>query len=424
MNKDITPRDRASGDATPAGTSYTLADRMMLDALLIHSEDAIYFKDRNCRFLRVSQAFAVRAGFNDASEMLGLTDHDIFTTEHAEQAARDEQEILRTGRPMIGKVEKETWADGHDSWASSTKLPFRGPDGEIIGTFGISRDITKQYLAEQEAHRVAKELKVRNKMYEGDLELASELFSNFAGQLPSRIPGIPGTGGHFLCASYYQPAASKLGGDFFIVEEQEDRVRLLVCDVMGHGVQSALVAVLMRTWAYQFIDECASPAEWLHRLNARLCSQFLETGNCFTATAFACDLNPASGRITYSSAGHPPPILRNGHGKAMPEIFDSSTQGPGLGMIADATYDTNTRQLVNRDCLLLYTDGLMEARNARGQELDIAGIMHSFSDGAGKHPDVSVALLKSAMLAHAGNHPQEDDVCILALEWADGKIPA
>src|SRR6185295_18057146 len=97
-------------------------------------------------------------GLNDTSDAIGKTDFDYFSIEHAREAFRDEQEVIRSGRPIIGKVEKETWPDGSVGWVSTTKMPLKDNNGRIIGTFGMSRDITAVKLAEvalQEAKNAA-----------------------------------------------------------------------------------------------------------------------------------------------------------------------------------------------------------------------------------------------------------------------------
>jgi len=95
-------------------------------------------------------------GLQDPAQATGKTDRDFFTGEHAEQALADEQEIVRSGHPVIDKEEKETWPDGHVSWANTTKMPLYDEEGSIVGTLGVSRDITEQKLA-AEALREAKE---------------------------------------------------------------------------------------------------------------------------------------------------------------------------------------------------------------------------------------------------------------------------
>lgn len=118
--------------------------------------DSIYFKDRESRFIRANKALAQWVRVGESSQLLGKTDFDLFTEEHAREAYEDEQEIIRTGRPLVGKEEKETWPDGRITWVSTTKMPYRDAQGAVIGTFGSSRDITEHKRAEEEL-RAAKE---------------------------------------------------------------------------------------------------------------------------------------------------------------------------------------------------------------------------------------------------------------------------
>ena len=124
-------------------------ERHRLLMLMEHSPDRIYFKDLQSRFVVISPSMAKMFGYERVEEVMGKTDFDIFTVEHAQPAFEDEQEIIRTGIALINKEEKETWPDGHITWASSTKVPFRDPQGNIIGTFGISRDITERKRADE-----------------------------------------------------------------------------------------------------------------------------------------------------------------------------------------------------------------------------------------------------------------------------------
>jgi len=117
-------------------------ERDLLRSLLDNSPDQIYFKDAQSRFVKSSNAQANQFGLKNAEEVVGKTDFDFFDEEHARPAFEDEQEIIRTGHPLVGRVEKEVWKDGRVSWALTNKMPIRNKDGKIIGTLGISKDIT------------------------------------------------------------------------------------------------------------------------------------------------------------------------------------------------------------------------------------------------------------------------------------------
>jgi two-component system, sensor histidine kinase and response regulator len=117
-------------------------ERQWLQTLLDNMPDSIYFKDRESRFIRVGAGMAKKFDLSNTDTVIGLSDADFFSPEHAQAAREDELEIMRSGVPVVNRVERETWPDREDSWCSSTKLPLRDSSGEIIGTFGISRDIT------------------------------------------------------------------------------------------------------------------------------------------------------------------------------------------------------------------------------------------------------------------------------------------
>jgi diguanylate cyclase (GGDEF)-like protein/PAS domain S-box-containing protein len=122
----------------------------LLGTLMDNVPDSIYFKDRQSRFTRINRYAAARFGLASPDLAVGLTDHDIFSEEHAAKALHDEQQIIRTGQPLVNVEEKETRADGDVRWISTTKLPLRDRQGNIVGTFGISRDITERKKAEDQ----------------------------------------------------------------------------------------------------------------------------------------------------------------------------------------------------------------------------------------------------------------------------------
>ena len=131
-------------------------EQFLLHALLDNVPDSIYFKDEASRFIRVNRGLAAKFGVEDPAEILGKSDFDLFTEEHARPAREDEKRVMRTEEPILGKIEKETFEDGTVTYCSTTKLPLRDHDGRVIGTFGVTRDITDLIKVEDEL-REAKE---------------------------------------------------------------------------------------------------------------------------------------------------------------------------------------------------------------------------------------------------------------------------
>ena len=133
-------------------------ERHLLHALLDNVPDHVYFKDLESRFLRISTANARWLNVPDPSVVVGQTDFDYFAPEHAQKALADEQRIIQTGEPLLNVEEKESWPDGRETWVSTSKMPLRDAAGNIIGTFGVSTDITARKLAEMERERMLVEM--------------------------------------------------------------------------------------------------------------------------------------------------------------------------------------------------------------------------------------------------------------------------
>jgi PAS domain S-box-containing protein len=165
-------------------TAELACERDLLRALLDYSPDPIYFKDAQSRFLKASKVQAELFGVKGAEEMVGKTDFDFYTEEHARPAFEDEQNIIRTGRPMIGKVEKEVLKDGRVSWALSSKMPLRDKDDRIIGTFGISKDITGLKETEAKMEQLHKQL-LESSRQAGMAEIATNVLHNVGNVLNS-----------------------------------------------------------------------------------------------------------------------------------------------------------------------------------------------------------------------------------------------
>ncbi|MDQ1701147.1 MAG: hypothetical protein QOF57_399 [Frankiaceae bacterium] len=140
----MTVPDFGDSEAGASSLDATTLARVCLDNLLSSEPEKFYFKDRGSRFVRVSAGHMHLFNAKTADDIIGKTDFDFFTVDHAQPAFEAEQQIIATGLPIVDLEERETWPDREDTWVVTTKMPLRDHTGRIIGTFGMSRDITQR----------------------------------------------------------------------------------------------------------------------------------------------------------------------------------------------------------------------------------------------------------------------------------------
>ncbi|MBY0586933.1 PAS domain S-box protein [bacterium] len=156
-------------------------DSLLLEVLMDTLPDSIYFKDAQSRFVRVNRSTVLKFGLADRAQIVGRSDFDFFNDEHAREAFEDERQIMETGQPIVAKEEKETWPNGGESWVSTTKVPVRNADGRIMGTFGVTRDVTNRKRAQMA-------LEVSERRYRELIENANDII--YIHDLQGRILSI------------------------------------------------------------------------------------------------------------------------------------------------------------------------------------------------------------------------------------------
>jgi diguanylate cyclase (GGDEF)-like protein/PAS domain S-box-containing protein len=125
-----------------------LSDVFLFHALMENEVDSIYFKDRQCRLLRVSRKMAQSLGFSDPADVFGKTDIDLYGEAFGQATRLDDIRVMETGRPIIGLIESRLLDDGQTNWTLATKLPLRDESGNVIGLMGITRDINENRQTE------------------------------------------------------------------------------------------------------------------------------------------------------------------------------------------------------------------------------------------------------------------------------------
>jgi len=136
-----------------------LSDSMIIDTLLNNSDDTIYFKNLDSEFILNSRTHVIQFGVNNPSELVGTSDADFYPEGFARQSRQDELQVMRTGIPIINKMEQGMNAAGDVLSFSTSKYPLSDTNGKIIGTWGTSRNMTKLVQAEEELAKVNAKLR-------------------------------------------------------------------------------------------------------------------------------------------------------------------------------------------------------------------------------------------------------------------------
>lgn len=389
-------------------------ERHRLRLLIDHVPLQVYFKDRESRFVLTNRKMAEWMGFQHPDELTGKHDRDFFAEEHAVTAERDEKKIMETGEPLTETLERETWRAGSDTWVLTSKFPWHDRLGQVMGTFGVSSDVTDLVEARRKADELARELAARNRTYEEELLLAREVQQALAG---SRFPEIEGARQSLSFCARYGPI-SGLAGDFFeIVRVADDCAGLLICDVMGHGVRAALVVAMLRGLLEDQRVNAADPSAYLSGLNTGLASILERAGVTVFATAFYAVADLGTGRLRYATAGHPSGIVI-GPGGVRQLAREREGQGPCLGLLPNASFPAAELPLAEVSSLLLFTDGIVEAENPAGEPFQVERLLRLVEGKQGQPMEKTLDDLLAAVLEYTDGHGFDDDVCLLAMETA------
>jgi serine phosphatase RsbU (regulator of sigma subunit)/PAS domain-containing protein len=225
-----------------------------------------------------------------------------------------------------------------------------------------------------------------------------------AAVLPASFPVVPGLDVGALYRSASEVA--QVGGDFYDLFALEGgRVAAVIGDVCGKGVAAARHTMRLRYELRTLLEEGKPPGRTLAIFNRQVLEEIAEDEY---VTMLLLVLDPATGAVSWSSAGHPPPVLAC----PGPRVLAFGGSLP-LGMFPAASYRTAHLRLQHGRCLVLYTDGVVEARNLDGQELGGEGLEAAIPPMAASAAAVAEAILKQVQ-SHTGDH-LDDDAAVLVL---------
>jgi sigma-B regulation protein RsbU (phosphoserine phosphatase) len=393
-------------------------ERNLLRSVINNLLDSIYVKDIRGVYNLDNLAHMRSIGASRPEDVVGKTVFDFFPYDAAVRFQADDQNVIRTGKAIVNRQEAFPGSDGHKRWLSTTKVPLRSGDGQIIGIVGIGRDITERKMAEEQLAIYNEELREKNMQMEDDLDMASEVQQAF---LPQQFPSFPKDAppGESAVAFYsrYLPTGA-VGGDFFhVLPLSSSEAGVFICDVMGHGVRAALVTAIQRALVEELAGLGQQPGEFLTHINTALLSILRRTRTPMFASAFYLYLNAATGEIRYSNAGHPKPLhIRRSEKKVEVLSANGARPGSALGVFEQAQYATYQRLMAPGDLVLLFTDGILEVEGANGDYFDQQRLIAAIERRVDMPSDELLDALLTETREYAFKHQFGDDVCLVGME--------
>jgi sigma-B regulation protein RsbU (phosphoserine phosphatase) len=353
----------------------------------------------------------------ELDQVIGKTDFDLFAAEHAQKAFDDEQRIIATGEPMVGIEEKETWADGHVTWVSTTKMPLRSDDGRIIGTFGLSRDITEHKEAELRALYYSSQVRRIKEEMEDDVHMAGELQKKF---FPSSYPEFPTeapAGEPCIEFLHRFHLCRDVGGDYCAVTKiSEHEAGIFLCDVSGVGVRAALVTALIRGIMQEIAPLAGEPGAYLSRMNTTLTSLLRQEDLRLDVQASYLTIDIRTGLIRMANAGHSVPMRFHGDREAQWLCPSEAALSAPLAVQEGSVYNTITQTIDPGDAVVLFTDGLYSVVNNLDDPYGEKRLIESAHSFAGEPLNEIFEGLESDALAFSKSGKFADDVCFVGFQ--------
>jgi phosphoserine phosphatase RsbU/P len=297
--------------------------------------------------------------------------------------------------------------------------------GTFLGSIFVRNLVRLQHglllanISQLEQNRI--EIERKNGQMEQELAMAGNVQQAMLPQIYPAFPPESSPESSVLQFHHRYVPAGKVSGDFFHVSRISDHLAgVFICDVMGHGVRSAMITSMLRALVEELQEDADEPGELLERLNDDLFAILRQNDETMYASGIYMVVDTANLRICWASAGHPSPLLLRKQDATVEQLpLPKETRGKVLGLAASSAYETNEVALQPGDRLLLYTDGIYEIF-ADEKEFGINGVAAVLRENFSlPTPRLLDQLVESAH-AFGASREFEDDVCLLAIDIAEG----
>jgi sigma-B regulation protein RsbU (phosphoserine phosphatase) len=252
---------------------------------------------------------------------------------------------------------------------------------------------------------------------EEDVRVAGELQKAF---FPKSYPVFPkgaSPDNAWIEFGHYNEACGYVGGDLCSIKRLSDtEAGVFLCDVMGHGVRAAIGTAIVRSLIEELSPLESDPGNFMTHLNKGICPIFQNSKDLMFITALYLIIDSETGKVRFSSAGHPRPIRYSRKCNLSASIHDPH-KAPALALFEDHDYQTVHQDLDPKDVLLIYSDGIFETSNPDNEQYGKTRLAQFVSEYARQPVSLQIDAILADLHGFSHNPVFEDDVCLVSLKW-------
>ena len=366
-------------------------------------EDGYYEVDRSGNMSFFNDSLCKIFGYSD-DELIGMNFSQYMDQEFAQKVFKTFNQVFLTGKPEKALDWQIKRKDGDKRWIESSVSAITDEEGGFTGFRGIIRDVTDRKIAEEKLATYSKHLE----RIVAELNVAQEVQQNLLPRSPPRDKCCDIAGTSLYC--------DETGGDYYDYMKLpwlgNNVHAIVVGDVSGHGVASALLMASVRAYLRGRVLQPGSLSEILTDVNRLVSADTLETGQFMTLFFLAIDAQ--TGGLTWIRAGHYPALLYSPFSGCCGEL---GGEGLPLGVTENWEYTEYTATAKPGEIFILTTDGVWEAQNDKG---DMFG-KEKFEKLIGKNADLGAEDIRESIIeavtAFQGKTPQDDDITLVVLKY-------
>ncbi|MDQ8186444.1 SpoIIE family protein phosphatase [Pelagicoccus sp. SDUM812002] len=408
LSRDITKQKNAEREV--------FRQRRLLETIVQILPCRLFLRDREGKFILVNQEYRKVVGIPNDLDITGKLLTDVINDPRADRVLAEDLQVVESGEAINNKLEYDKSILAGNRWVLTSKVPLRTQSDTIEGIVGMSLDITEQKKAEELARNAKEALQAKNEQYEEELLVARQLQEQLMsmGFNQSRMYSKDGDNWSFRACYIYKPSHHLAGDFFYLIPVDENRIGVLVCDVMGHGVKAALVTMLIRGLMTEIPDILGHPSKVLQHLNETILSlaEDEEFPRFVTAAYLIVDLE--HGEAIMANGGHPCPILKNTESDFLECPCD--IVGPALGLLGGEPFGDTKFSFGSESELFLFTDGIIEQCTSSGQDFGKDGLIHALGLATSRNIGDQLEQVKTSLSTALEGRPSSDDICVVALK--------